>query len=163
VSPAHSKLEPTPFEVNMSMAVLADRGELGLNLAEVAALLPHDTPGSSCWHEHDVAERMCEVRGCISAAACCVLKRVQVGSTERLCTVSIVPRFLPSPSHDSVTLHMCACLPCFLLQVFLTAEHFNRKLNQAGFTYDTLQLLKTYCDVMVAADGSHLQIIQCNR
>lgn len=42
--------EITPFDANCALAVLFDRGELGICLPDVVDLLPHNTPGSySCF------------------------------------------------------------------------------------------------------------------
>lgn len=53
--------KPTAFDTNCTVAVLADRNENGLCAADVTALLPHDTPGSRCWHEKEMAAEMREV------------------------------------------------------------------------------------------------------
>jgi len=60
--PNGKKYKPDPFQVNCIMAVLADRGELGLCLPDVADLLPHDTPGSRCWFEKEFAQQARQVR-----------------------------------------------------------------------------------------------------
>jgi hypothetical protein len=51
----------TSFDVNSTIAVLCDRGELGLCLAEITDMLPHDTPGSYSWFQKVITAETFEV------------------------------------------------------------------------------------------------------
>lgn len=56
-------------DVNQTLSVVFDRGEIGADIVEVVQHLPHNCVGSYSWFQHSVAAEIAEVRRAVGVIA----------------------------------------------------------------------------------------------